>query len=605
MLYKTGDIARWMPDGTIDYLGREDHQIKIRGFRVELDAIYMVLLRHESIKQCAIHIVENERLQKLIVAYIILNDSTPIIDIQRYMVAHLPNYMIPAFFIKIDKIPLTLNGKVNFEKLPAPNFSSHFLRTDYIAPHSQTEKNIEKIWCGLFKMAQIGTHDSFFDLGGHSLMITQLILKIKEQLFFNLPLQHFLENPTISHLAELIDTNRRSETSTLSHWRFDTELNLLALPQKRQSLHSMPNAVLLTGANGFLGSDLLYQLYHLTSATIYCLIRGANSAEVNKKWELAGSPFKESQRIKLLAGDLEKSYLGLSIEQFMELAETIDIIYHNGAIVHHLYSYEQLRAANVLSIKELLKLATIKRKIPIHYVSSLSAAKNHTDNFNTIIEDFIYSNPNEPPQDGYSQTKWVAEQLLAKAHQQQLPIKIYRPGWILGHSTSGIINAEKNHLLLLIKSCLQLGFAPDWDVSLDIFPVDQISQLIVKTSLNKKIPYNIFNLINPNKLAWSDLITYLTKRGYPLSLCSSKQWKNILSKEIAPNNALYSLLTLYINKNDNDWMNSLKISDANNQNTLHAFKENKMKFPLINEQLLNTYFSYLEQTGFLNWTNTL
>ena len=608
LLYKTGDMVRWMPDGTIDYLGRYDNQIKIRGFRVELEAIYTVLLHHDAMNQCAVRIVENERQQKFIAAYIILNDETAIIDIQRYMAEHLPQYMIPSFFIKIDKIPLTLNGKVDFAQLPPPNFSFHTLHANYIAPHTQTEKSVEKIWCALFALDQIGIHDSFFDLGGHSLMMTQLVLKIKEHVHYDLPLQQFLDTPTIAHLAHLIDKNRIPELKTSSlmqHWHFDTELNLIFLPKKTQPFNATPQAVLLTGANGFLGSSLLYQLYHLTSATIYCLIRGKDAEEVKHKWEHTlnyyAPQFKDDPRIRLLAGDLEKAYLGLSMEQFMVLAETIDIIYHNGAAVNHLYSYELLRAANVLSVKELLKLATMKKPIPIHYVSTLSAAGNYTDNVNTIIEDFIYTHPNPPPGDGYSQTKWIAEQLLAKAHQQQFPIKIYRPGWILGHSTSGIIAPEKNHLLMLIKGCLQLGFAPDWDIELDILPVEYVSQMIVKTSLNKKIPYNVFNLINPNKLAWNDLMTYLKQRGYRLSLCSPKKWRELLAKDATPENALYSLITLYINQNDNDWMDNLKkIAAANNQNTLHAFKENKMKFPLIDQHMLTTYFNYLEKTGFLD-----
>lgn len=607
-LYKTGDIVRWRSDGSIDYLGRQDNQIKIRGFRVELEAIYTVLLHHKAISQCTVRMVENDRHQKFIAAYIVLLDDTPVIDIQRYMTSLLPQYMIPSFFIKIDKIPLTLNGKVNFEQLPIPDFSNHSLHTDYIAPHTQTEKNIEKLWCALFELEQIGIHDSFFDLGGHSLMLTQLVLQIKEQLRYDLPLQQFLENPSIHHLAHLIDKIRTSELKTstfIQHWHFDTELTIAMLPKKGEFCTEEPKAILLTGANGFLGSSLLYQLYHLTSATIYCLIRGKDAEEAQNKWKYALNyycpQFKDDKRVCLLIGDLEKSYLGLSIEQFMYLAETIDMIYHNGAAVNHLYSYELLRAANVLSVKELLKLATIKKQIPIHFISTLSAVGNYTDNTNTIIEDFVYMHPNPPPQDGYSQTKWVAEQLLAKAHQQQFPIKIYRPSWILGNSTTGVIAPEKNHFLMLIKGCLQLGVAPDWDILLDIFPVDCLSQLIVKTSLNQKIPYNVFNLINPNKLAWKDLMTYLSRKGYRLSLCSPKKWRAVLAKEATPDNALYSLITLYINQDNNDWMDRLKkISVANNQNTLHAVKENKLTFPLIDQHMLTTYFNYLEQTGFLN-----
>ncbi|KTD11238.1 amino acid adenylation domain-containing protein/thioester reductase domain-containing protein [Legionella jamestowniensis DSM 19215] len=606
LLYKTGDMVRWLPDGNIDYLSRQDNQVKIRGFRVELEAINSILSHYEAIDQCAVRVYENEKHQKFIIAYIVLKFETPIANIQQYMATQLPAYMIPSFFITIDTIPLTLNGKVNFEKLPAPDFSMHALRAEYVAPHTPIEKEIERIWCELFGLDQVGIHDSFFDLGGHSLMVTQMVLKMKDQLHYDLPLQQFLEKPTIAYLAQLIEANIHSETeqsSFMAHWQFDTELSLPSYPRELQLYKDKPQSVLLTGATGFLGANLLYQLHTLTAAEIYCLVRANDSEEAIKKLDNALQQYPElvgSKRIHLLVGDLEKSYLGLAIEEFMMLSEKIDIIYHNGAAVHHLYSYDMLRAANVLSVKEILKLATIKKQIPVHYVSTLSAAGNYTNPLNTIIEDFIYTHPNPPPADGYSQTKLVAEELLAKAHQQQLPVKIYRPGWILGDSISGFIAAEQNHLLMLVKGCLQLGYAPAWDISLDILPVNVVSQMIVKSSLNQNIPYHVFNLANPNKLLWKELMAYLLNRGYELSLLPPNEWRAKLSKEIDSQNTLYSLLTLYINQNDNDWMKALnKISHANNQNTHYAFRENNMEFPLVNSQLLDIYFSFLEQKGFL------
>lgn len=607
LLYKTGDMVRWLPDGNIDYLSRQDNQIKIRGFRVELEAIYATLLHHDRINQCAVRVYENEKHQKFIVAYVVFKETTEILAIQQYLMAHLPAYMIPGFFIPVEKLPLTLNGKVDFRKLPVPDFSVHALRADYVAPHSKIEKQLAQIWCDLFELSQIGIHDSFFDLGGHSLMVTQLILKVKEHFHYDLPLQVFLEKPSISHLANLVEKKDPSQidpAAIMSHWQFDMELPTLPTFTELPAITTSPQAILLTGANGFLGANLLEQLYSLTTATIYCLIRGKDKSEAEKKFAKTIKQYQlelnDAQRVQLLAGDLEKPYLGLAIDEFMHLAEEIDLIFHNGAAVHHLYSYDLLRAANVLSVKELLKFATSSRQIPLHYISTLSAAGNYTNRFGAIMEDFIYSHPNQPPLDGYSQTKWVAEQLLAKAHQQQFPIKIYRPGWILGHSITGIITPEKNHLLMLIKGCLQLGYAPDWELTLDILPVDFISEMIVKTSLSPQIPYDLFNLVNPNKLSWQDLICYLQQRGYKISFCSSEHWQGLLLNEVTTENTLYSLLSLYINQEDKDWMKGLNnIAQAHNQNTLYAVNENKMAFPCINKRLLDIYFNFLESSGFL------
>ncbi|WP_156812496.1 AMP-binding enzyme, partial [Legionella tunisiensis] len=138
LLYKTGDMVRWLPNGDIDYLSRQDNQIKLRGFRVELEAIYTILLHHEAIVQCAVRVSESQKGQKFVVAYLVLCQEIPIATIQKYLSEQLPAYMIPSFFITVDNIPLTLNGKVDFSKMPPPDFSSNALRADYVAPHTET-----------------------------------------------------------------------------------------------------------------------------------------------------------------------------------------------------------------------------------------------------------------------------------------------------------------------------------------------------------------------------------------------------------------------------------------------------------------------------------
>lgn len=597
-----------MPDGHIEYIGRQDNQVKIRGFRVELEAIQAHLLHHPAMSQCSVRAEESDKHAKVLVAYIVCNEDVKDKELQTFIGHQLPAYMIPSFFVRLDKMPLTTNGKVNYKKLPKPDFSKSLSSQERVAPSTQREHALATLWCTLLGCDTLGIEDNFFDLGGHSLLITQLILQVKDTYQTDLPLHEFLENPTISHLNQLIEGNKQINQAIIANNqsmfadRFLTqELQIVELSQRADA----PQHILLTGASGFLGAHLLYDLYHTTKAIIYCLIRAKNEDDATARLNATLAKYKFTlqcnERIIPLLGDLARPQLGLSNTQFNTLSQDIDVIFHNGAAVNHLYNYELLRAANVTSTIDIIRLAMQNKIKPIHYISTLSAASNFLDESNNIIEDFMDAKyTTTPPTDGYSQTKWVAEQLLAEASYRGLLINIYRPGWIVGQTHTGAINAESNHLLMLLKGCIQLQVAPNWNMMLDMLPVDTISNVIIDTALHSNKHNNVFNLINPNKISWTHLIHYINQRGYRVSLIDPLVWKEQHLKFIGKENALYTLYPLYINTQHGDWMNGLStISRANSYNTSNAFDELGQQAPIVNEHLLDIYFNYLEEQGFI------
>lgn len=604
-LYKTGDNVRWMPNGTIDYFGRQDNQVKIRGFRVEPEAIQAHLLHHHAISQCAVITSNSANNTKVLVAYMVCTEKVSDEDIRLFLKNQLPVYMIPSYFVRLEKMPLTPNGKVNYKKLPTPDITQFAVGSNYCAPVTATEHALTELWSTLLGITKIGVEDSFFDLGGHSLLLTQLILKIKNLYHIDLPLPEFLEHPTIKHLSQLIEGNTlstRAVNQLMLRDRFlHRELSLATPLSHPQDI----NQVLLTGASGFLGAHLLHTLYHHSQAIIYCLIRAQNEDEaidrLNKTMAKYNFDLSCNERIIPLVGDLTSPNLGLSSSNLSQLSKTIDVIVHNGASVNHLYPYEQLREANVRSTRDLIAFAAKNKAKPIHFISTLSAVSHFLDESHSIVEDFMrVDNDIPPPQDGYSQTKWVAEQLLSEAAHQGLLINIYRPGWIVGHSQTGAFNAQSNHLFLLLKGCIQLQVAPDWDLMLDMLPVDTISNVIAKRILLGPQTNRVFNLINPNKLPWRQLIHYINQRGYPVALIDPQQWKQEHVQFIKEDNALYSLYSLYINSQNDDWMKGLAtISRANNYNTHNAFNEVGQIMPSLNKELLDVYFNYLENEGFI------
>jgi amino acid adenylation domain-containing protein len=201
-LYKTGDRARYLSDGNIEFLGRFDAQVKVRGFRIELGEIEAVLNEHPEVKACAVLASEDQAQDKRLVAYIVPDSSTAPQDLRGFLRQKLPDYMLPSAFIALDKLPLTANGKLDRKALPAPDRTG--ADSDYVAPRTLTEEVLAGIWGQVLKLDRIGIHDSFFDLGGHSLLATQLISRVQKTFEADLPLRALFESPTVAGLSELI-----------------------------------------------------------------------------------------------------------------------------------------------------------------------------------------------------------------------------------------------------------------------------------------------------------------------------------------------------------------------------------------------------------------
>lgn len=207
-LYKTGDLARFMPDGQVEFLGRIDHQIKIRGYRIEPDEIISVLNGHPAMQTSVVLAREDTPGDKRLVSYVVLNQaiSASANTLQAWLAERLPDYMIPAVFVQLDALPLTANGKVDRAALPAPDASNTLQRQDITAtPNTPVEERLVEILAPLLGLEQVGVDDNFFLLGGNSMMGTQLIMRIAETYGIDLPLRTLFEMPTVRPLAAEIE----------------------------------------------------------------------------------------------------------------------------------------------------------------------------------------------------------------------------------------------------------------------------------------------------------------------------------------------------------------------------------------------------------------
>jgi amino acid adenylation domain-containing protein len=206
-LYKTGDLASYLPDGNIEYLGRIDGQVKVRGFRIELGEVEAALSQCPAVRETAVIVREDTPGDKRLVAYIALNAAQDIItnELRVFLKQKLPEYMIPTIFVILDSLPLTPSGKVDRRFLPIPDASRRDLEENYVAPKTSIEQQIANIWSEILKLEKIGIHDNFFDLGGYSLLGTQLITRLRQLFSVELSLRFLFELPTVAELANRVE----------------------------------------------------------------------------------------------------------------------------------------------------------------------------------------------------------------------------------------------------------------------------------------------------------------------------------------------------------------------------------------------------------------
>ncbi|MFQ4145484.1 amino acid adenylation domain-containing protein [Chlorogloeopsis sp. ULAP02] len=208
-LYRSGDLARCLPNGELEYLGRIDTQVKIRGFRIELAEIETTLSQYPSVRETVVIVREDALADKRLVAYIVTNYNSAfsVNELRHFLKEKLPEYMVPSAFVVLEALPLTPNGKVDRRALPAPDHLRPELANDYQAPQSEIEQSIARVWKQVLQLEKVGIHDNFFDLGGHSLLVVQVNNKLREIFHRDLSVVEIFQNPTIKSLAEHLNQN--------------------------------------------------------------------------------------------------------------------------------------------------------------------------------------------------------------------------------------------------------------------------------------------------------------------------------------------------------------------------------------------------------------
>ena len=536
-LYRTGDRARFLKNGHLELIGRCDFMVKIRGYSVVLGAVEAALIQHPQLSAAVVVAEGEEGSDKKLVAYLVPtaweDEKLPTKTTMRTFLAdHLPHYAIPHVFAIMQNLPISdASGKLDRKKLPSWE-QAKTLREESIK-HSKdihthvshvcvtkTQITLSTIWKDLLQLENVDLDMNFFDVGGHSLLAARLSSAIRKT--FDIPhlvVGDILRYPVLLEMATFLDVLLADPKGTVVHSTINLQAEVILDPMifpaaTRKNGYSRyrvemasrpPLRIFITGTTGFLGAHLLSTLLAETEATLYCLIRATDEehalrrlVSVTKQYAL---PLLDIDRIVPILGDLSEPLLGLTSATFQLLASEIQAIIHNGANVNLMSSYSNLKAANVLGTQEVLRLAVTNgidktRVKPVHYISTNGVFPMTNDG---VCTEGIVHDPSTL-EDGYAQSKWVAENLILEARKRGLPVSILRPGNMSPSSLTGQWN-RSDFIRLLCLGCVAIRAVPhDVPLLFDLTPVDFAAKaIVVCTALhpNKSLG-QILHIQNPS-----------------------------------------------------------------------------------------------------------
>ncbi|HET6256497.1 MAG TPA: amino acid adenylation domain-containing protein [Puia sp.] len=518
-LFRTGDFGMVGADGLLYYKGRNDDQIKIGGARFELSEIEYQCLRFPGVRAAKVlYEADNQKL----VAFIASGDTSEVFKTGLFQSLKdwLPAYAVPGRVFVLDSFPLTGNGKVDVVALKR-SIAGKGKRE----PQSSA-REIRKLFRESLELEELDDEANFFSQGGTSLKALKLILDIETLLHVSIDLDKVYHDLTIRRLIKVSQDRERTNEAAASTDDVEQMLTDYVSLSNSVSRAIMPNGggrkrdVLLTGAGGFFGVQLLSDLLERSNAIVHCLMRDGDEEQAYERlarkltqYDLPAAKFTRD-RVRIIQGDLTRENWGLTAATVEELRQSVGAVLHNAAEVDLARKYTDLRSVNVAPIKFLLEFCTSGSCVPLHFISTVSIFSDQLFTHYDIVPDKILYDFDCIPAGGYNQSKWVGEKVLVSARNKGLPLSIYRLGEIAPNNGTGIAN-ERSLLAMLNQAILYLKAYPDSDMPLDYFPADLAGKLIVQSVLEDGGNRDI-NMVNTAGISINQVAGLIIEQGVQL-----------------------------------------------------------------------------------------
>ncbi|KAF5864689.1 large subunit of alpha-aminoadipate reductase [Aspergillus alliaceus] len=606
-LYRSGDLGRYTPTGEVECSGRADDQVKIRGFRIELGEIDTHLSRHPLVRENVTLVRRDKFEEPTLVSYFVpdmgkwaswlrsksledddsaegmvgmLRRFRPLRDDARELLrSKLPAYAVPTVFIPLKRMPLNPNGKIDKPALPFPDTAELSAaaprrKSSVLQALSETEQALAQVWAKRIPNVtsrMIGPDDSFFDLGGHSILAQQMFFDLRRKWRgVDISMNAIFRSPTLRGFATEIDRllNLESfaandsktiaeapDSSSAPDDEYSKDARKLVdalpkiFPKRTEPILSGEPTIFLTGATGFLGAHILRDLLtrKSPSAKVVTLVRGKTEEQALERirstcraygfWDDAWT-----SRLQCVCGNLGEPQLGLSQALWDDLATRVDAVIHNGALVHWVYPYSTLKPANVLGTIDALKLCATGKPKQFSFVSSTSVldSDHYVEESERIVaaggagisEEDDLEGSSVGLGTGYGQSKWAGEYLVREAGKRGLKGTIVRPGYVLGDSQTGTTNTD-DFLIRMIKGCIQLSARPNINNTVNMVPVDHVARVVIAGAFQPPCtPISVAQVTGHPRLRFNQFLGALQLYGYDVPQVDYVPWAQSLEQYV-------------------------------------------------------------------------
>ena len=606
-LYRTGDMVRMKGDGNIEYIGRIDSQVKIRGYRIELGEIEGALLKHDKVKNAAVIVIEKGG-NKYITAYY-TGEIIPEDELKLFLNPLIPDYMMPSFFVHLEKMPVTPGGKIDKKALPVPEVTTT-ASTAYVEPVTAVQIKLCEIFEKALGIEKVGIEDNFFELGGSSLTASKVAVMCLSK-NISIVYADIFKYPTIRELSAIVDNSEafenpqsENEFSSYNYNRIQSVISGNVEENVNQVTKEEIGDIMITGATGFLGIHVLKAYLDNYDGKVYCLVRKGKYESMEKRMMhmlmyYFDNPCQElfGERIICVDGDITSKE---QVEKFADYK--FNTIINCAACVKHFAAGDVLEKINVHGVENLIEFCknSGRRLIQISTVSVAGEGSDGVPPMSRVFnENDLYIGQNITNE--YIRTKFLAERAVLEAVSSGLDGKVIRVGNLMSRNSDGEfqINFITNGFLRSLRGYKAVGKFPIGAMHevTEFSPIDSTALAVLRLVQTDR-RFTVFHACNSHHIYMADLIYAMRSHGFDIDIVSDEEFEAAV-KEFAKNSDdsdVVSGLIAYTAHNENE----IYTLDYSNRFTAQVLYRLDYKWPVTDDRYLESAIEALDRLAFFD-----